>query len=232
MSSLLRDAISKGAPVVIENPLGIETHDAVISHIALPHSGHTPGRRADKWYNNAGNRNTFEYQRRENCVGCMTTQMINLPTRKDPDQPRLKIPRKSCAFCGKDKATSLCLLCHGYFHSDHRHLPVSQKKLIAIDFGNRYSNGQPEYTYVENFCFHLAHEKGRQTAWGGAHREVLLQTSLVHYNNLNSTTANEDTDAETNNSTQADVGGTTSEDRTSEEDLNTGNESNTMEEDE
>jgi len=103
--------------------------------------------------------------------------------------------------------------------------------LIAIDFGKRYSNGRPEYTYVENSCFHLAHEKGRQTAWGGAHREVLLQTSLVHYNNLNSTTANEDTDAETNNR-QANVGGTASEDRTSEEDLDMGNESNTMEEDE
>ena len=170
--------------IVVSNPLGVESYNAVVQDITLPTHGGTPSREPQKWYDR--NQDSFLAERRRTCVGLQMTAVADVVSHagKNGSSRHQIVPeRRRCAFCGKGEAHAYCALCHHYFHDNPRWLPEGEQKLIALPTGKRDRDGAPIYgPMCANTCFHAGHACGRAAAYGGTQRGFIPRTCSVRPN--------------------------------------------------
>jgi hypothetical protein len=75
-----------GGPVIISNPLGVATYNAVVQTMALLSDGGTPLREPKKWYEDRNNRESVLSVRRRGCVGCMVRPLVKKSTNSTQDK--------------------------------------------------------------------------------------------------------------------------------------------------
>jgi len=162
-STLAAAAVQAGR-VIIDDPLGIELTNAVVQNIAVPESGRTPKQKPDDFYKNPSNAESFVTERRNHCPGCFV----------EPVEAKDRIDRTT-------RETSR-------FHGDHRKLPSTDEKLLAIPTGKRNADGSSVFMricgmqrLVRNMpLLHLLQQPRLPIKLGQIVAEHLLQRMVLH----------------------------------------------------
>lgn len=177
--------------VIIDDPLGIELTNAVVQNIAVPESGRTPKQKPDDFYKNPSNAESFVTERRNHCPGCFVEPVeakdrIDRTTRET--SKAIIAVDLTCAHCRQTGAHLYCTSCRHWFHGDHRKLPSTDEKLLAIPTGKRNADGSSVFMricgmqrLVRNMpLLHLLQQPRLPIKLGQIVAEHLLQRMVLH----------------------------------------------------